>query len=86
MRYAPEKAQPYLFHQIMQLFKTMLLIAFILMVSRLIFVSQYSELVVLKKNLDLTMRSFLLGLRYDLICASYILAVPYVVTSIGLIS
>ncbi|MFP5491806.1 MAG: LTA synthase family protein [Bacteriovoracia bacterium] len=85
MRYAPEKAQPYLFHQVMQLFKTMLLIAFILMVSRLIFVSQYSELVVLKKNLDLTFRSFLLGLRYDLICAAYILAIPYIVTCVGFI-
>lgn len=83
MRYAPEKAQPYLFHQLTQLFKALLLIVGVLMLARFMFIGQNSELVVLKKNLPLTLEALFLGLRYDLICAAYVLAIPYVVTCVG---
>lgn len=83
MRYAPEKAQPYLFHQLAQLFKALLLIVGILMLARFLFIGQHSELVVLKKNLPLTLEALFLGLRYDLVCAAYVLAVPYLVTCLG---
>jgi hypothetical protein len=83
MRYSPEKAQPYLFHLIKQLFKSMLLMAGILMLGRFFFIGQFTELVVLKKNLALTFEALFLGLRYDLIPITYIVAIPYLVTCVG---
>jgi len=85
MRYAPEKAQPYLFHQIKQLFKSMVLLASILMLGRIFYVAQFTELVVLKKNLPLTFEALFLGLRYDLIPIAYVVAIPYLLTAVGFI-
>lgn len=85
MRYAPEKAQPYLFHQIKQLFKSMVLLAFILMLGRIFFIAQFTELVVLKKNLGLTFEALFLGLRYDLVPIAYVVAIPFLLTCVGFI-
>ncbi len=85
MRYAPEKAQPYLFHQIKQLFKSMMLLAFILMMGRIFFIAQFTELVVLKKNLGLTFQALFLGFRYDLIPIAYIVSIPFLLTCVGFI-
>ncbi|MBY0515555.1 MAG: sulfatase-like hydrolase/transferase [Bacteriovoracaceae bacterium] len=83
MRYGPEKAQPYLFHQINQLIKTAMLMALVLMLGRLFFIFKFTELVVLKKNLPLTLKAMFLGFRYDLIPVAYVLTVPYILTLIG---
>lgn len=85
MRYAPEKAQPYLFHQFFQLFKVTLLFALLMMVCRFVFIGLFTELVVLKKNLGLTAQALFLGLRYDLIAIAYVMALPYLVTCSGFI-
>lgn len=83
MRYAPEKAQPYLFHQFLQLFKVMVAYAFLMMVGRFVFIGLFTELVVLKRNLGFTSQALFLGLRYDLIPLAYLMALPYLVTCSG---
>lgn len=83
MRYAPEKAQPYLFHQLSQLFKVTLLFAFLMMVSRFVFIGLFTELVVLKKNLALTAEALFLGFRYDMVALAYVMAIPYLLTCTG---
>jgi hypothetical protein len=85
MRYNAEKTQPYVFHQVYQLFKASLLIALIMMASRLFLGIKFGEAIVFKKNLALTFESLFLGLRYDLIPISYIMLVPFIVTTSGLI-
>lgn len=85
MRYAPEKAQPYLFHQIIQLGKAVVLLMLFLMACRLMFIGLFTELVVLKKNLGLTFEAMFLGMRYDLIPIAYLVSVPYLLVFTGFI-
>ena len=85
MRYAPEKAQPYLFHQFVQLLKVTFFFAFLMMVCRFVFIGLFTELVVLKKNLGLTAHALFLGFRYDLIPIAYVMTIPYLLTCSGFI-
>lgn len=83
MRYAPEKAQPYLLQQILQIVKVTLLFAALMMVCRFVFIGLFTELIVLKKNPALTLQALFLGLRYDLIPLAYLMAAPFIVTGSG---
>lgn len=83
MRYAPEKAQPYIFNQILQLFKAAVILMLLQMAARFIFIGLFTELVLLKKNLGLTFSALVLGWRYDAIPVAYLIAPSFLVTCSG---
>ncbi len=83
MRYPPEKAQPYLFHQMVQIAKAMLLLAALQMLARFFFIGMFTELVALKRNLGETFQALFLGFRYDLIPAAYLAAPPFLLACSG---
>lgn len=85
MRYSPEKTQPFVFHQYGQILKAGLLVLLTMMCFRIFFVFKFTDLVLLKKNLNLTFESLFLGLRFDLLVAAYVTALPLLVSSIGLV-
>lgn len=85
MRYAPEKAQPYLFHQFIQLLKVTIFFALMMMICRFVFIGLFTEIIVLKKNIGFTLQALFLGLRYDLIPLAYLLALPYLLVCSGFI-
>jgi len=85
MRYPPEKAQPFLFHQYTQLAKAMGLALVVLMAARFFFIGQHGELVALKRNPLVALEALLLGLRFDLMSLTYLAFAPYLVTSVGFV-
>lgn len=85
MRYSPEKTQPFVFHQYGQIIKAGLFVLLTMMCFRFFFMFKFTDLVILKKNLNLTTESLFLGLRFDLTVVAYITALPLLVSSLGLL-
>ena len=83
MRYAPEKAQPYLINQAVQIFKAAMVLMAVQMLARFTFIGLFTELVVLKKNLPTTLSALFLGLRYDAIPTAYLVFVPLLTVCSG---
>ena len=84
MRYSTEKTQPFIFHQYVQIIKVGLILLFTMMCFRFFFIFKFTDLVQLKKNLNLTGESLFLGLRFDLSVVAHISALPLLISSIGL--
>ena len=85
MRYSSEKTQPYIFHQYGQILKVGALLLLMMMSFRFYFIFKFTDLVLLKKNLSVTLEGLFLGLRFDLSIVAIVASLPFLISTVGLI-